>query len=274
MLRNVVLAVATATVVLATAPAASATFSGSNGRITYTNASGQIASALPDGSKPKALTNLPHGNLEGPMYSASGSWIVFDRYGGAGQGLYVMKADGSHVHRVVHAPGYEWSPSWSPDGQWITYARDGGNSPIMAVRRDATHLHRVGKREGEYPRYSPNGKKVAYGDSDGLIHIMRSDGTHNHAISGATGDYPDWSPNGKWIGFSAGGDVWFVHQDGSNLHQVTSVGSLGFSPVFSPNGKRIAYTDTHSIWTSRLDGSHVQTGPASLGGCCMGWQAR
>jgi TolB protein len=260
--------------VIAAAPAASATFAGSNGRIAYSDTNLQIATSRPNGTHAKSLTKLPNGNSEAPMYSADGAWIVFDRYDGRRKGLYVMKADGSHLRRIVHAPGSEWGPSWSPDGRWITYARDGGGSPIMAVRRDGSHVHRVGKRIGEYPRYSPDGKKIVYGDSDGSIHIMRADGTHNHAISGALGDYPDWSPNGKLIGFSAGGDVWFVRPDGTHLHQVTSVGSLSYSPVFSPNGKRIAYSDGHSIWTSKIDGSDVQTGPASVGGCCLGWQPR
>jgi Tol biopolymer transport system component len=274
VLRRTLLAVTIAVVVVASAPAALASFPGSNGRIAFTNAKGQIATSLPDGTKRKTLTHLPGGSAEAPMFSASGAWIVFDRYDGGRKGLYVVKADGTHLHRVVHRPGSEWGPSWSPDGQWITYAANGGGSAIMAARRDGTHIHRLGTHTGEYPRYSPDGKKIVYGDTDGSIHIMRSNGTHNHAITGALGDYPDWSPNGKWIGFSSGGDVWFVHPDGSNLHQVTSVVGLSYSPVFAPNGKRIAYTNGSSVWTSKLDGTGVQTGPTSLGGCCIGWQPR
>jgi len=205
VLRRTLLAVTIAVVVVASAPAALASFPGSNGRIAFTNAKGQIATSLPDGTMRKTLTHLPGGSAEAPMFSASGAWIVFDRYDGGRKGLYVVKADGTHLHRVVHRPGSEWGPSWSPDGQWITYAADGGGSAIMAARRDGTHIHRLGTHTGEYPRYSPDGKRIVYGDTDGSIHIMRSNGTHNHAITGALGDYPDWSPNGKWIGFSSGG---------------------------------------------------------------------
>jgi len=267
-----VLAAVTTSVVIATATAASASFRGTNGRIAYSKGNGQIASARSDGSQVRTLTSLPGGNAEAPMYSADGAWIVFDRYSGVNQGLYVMKADGSHLRRVVKAPGYEWGPSWSPDGRWIAYARDGGGSPIMAVRSDGTHLHRLGKRTGEYARYSPDGTRVAYGDTDGQIHVMHADGTHNHAVTSAGGDYPDWSPNGRWIGYTLGGDVWKIRPDGTGAIQITNVGTLSYSPVFSPDGRRIAYTDGSSVWTSKLDGTKVHTGPTGLGGCCVGWQ--
>lgn len=272
MLRRTVLILTTVIAVIATAPTALASFPGSNGRIAFIDAKSQLATSLPDGTKRKTLTHLSGTSLEAPMFSADGHWIVFDRYSDR-QGIYTVKADGTHLRRILNKPGYEWSPSWSPDGRWITYAQDGGSSRIMAVRPDGTHVHRIGSRTGEFPRYSPNGKLIVYGDSDGSIHVMRSDGTHNHAISGALGDYPDWSPNGKWIGFTASGDVWLVHPDGSNRHQVTTLGTLSFSPVFAPNGKRIAYTNGSTVWTSKLDGSGVRTGP-SITSCCMGWQPK
>jgi TolB protein len=127
-------------------------------------------------------------------------------------------------------------------------------------------------------RFSPNGKKIVYGASDGQIHVMNEDGTHDHALTSVGGDYPDWSPNGRLIGYSSSSSgssqVWIMRADGTHKHQVTTAGA-DYSPVFSPDGAFIAYTTGSGgspIWVSRLDGSHKHQVVASQGACCIGWQ--
>jgi Tol biopolymer transport system component len=281
VLRKILLlAAAAATVIALAAPTASASFPGANGRIAYTAGSGQIATIKPDGSGAKPITNAAgFSYLEAPMYSADGARIVFDADDGSGTDLYLMRADGSHRHAITSTPGYEWGPSWSPDGRWIVYSKSGSGTQIMAIRPDGTHKRAIGTATGEYPRYSPSGAKIVYGGDDGQIHVMRADGIHDHPITSAgSNDYPDWSPNGHWIGFTSdqggGNDVWLMRPDGSNAHQVTSKGALGYSPVFSPDGTKIAFTDGTNVWISRLNGTHVKKIVGTASECCIGWQPK
>jgi Tol biopolymer transport system component len=264
---------------LALAPPASATFPGRNGRIAYTNNNQQISLVKPDGTGKRTLTSFANGFVEAPMVSADGQWIVFDGSTTGDIDLYVMRSDGSHRRKITDTAAYEWSPSWSPNGRWIVFAGDGANSAIRAIHPDGTHRHRIGTGTGEYPRFSPDGKKIAYGASDGEIHVMNADGTHDHALTNAGGGSPDWSPSGRLIGYSSSSSgssqVWIMRADGSHKHQVTTIGGIFFSPVFSPDGTRIAYTTGSGgspIWVSRLDGSHTHQVVASQGACCIGWQ--
>ena len=269
-----------ATLVLMFAPAASATFPGRNGKIAYTNNNDQIALIKADGTGKKELTNFTSVSfMEAPMFSADGQWIVFDGQTTGDTDLYVMKADGSHLRKITHTAAYEWGPSWSPSGKWIVFAQNGGGSPIGVIHPDGTNKHRIGTGTGEYPRYSPDGSKIAYGSSvDGQIHVMKADGSHDHALTSAGGDYPDWSPNGRLIGYSSSSSgtsqVWIMQADGSHKRQVTTTGA-SYSPVFSPDGAWIVYSTGNTgspIWVSKIDGSHRHQIVGSDGACCLGWQ--
>ena len=276
MIRKAALTTALiAMLAVAFAPSASATFPGRNGKIAYTNNKDQIALVKSDGTGKQTLTHFTNlGYMEAPMFSADGRWIVFDGATTGDTDLYVMRSNGAHLHKITHTTAYEWGPSWSPNGKWIVFAGDGGSSPIVAIHPDGTHRHRIGSGIGEYPRYSPNGSKIAYGSSvDGQIHVMRADGSNDHALTVAGGDYPDWSPNGRLIGFTSGGQVWIMHADGSHKHQVTTTGAF-YSPVFSPDGAWIAYSTGggNPISVSRIDGTHAHVVVGSQSQCCFGWQ--
>jgi len=268
-----------ALLVLMFAPVASATFPGRNGKIAYTTPKQQMAVVKVDGSGRKVLTDISGaGFLEAPMFSADGQWIVFDGDPGGNTDLFVMKADGSHLRRITHNTAYEWSPSWSPNGRWIVFATSGGGSPIAVIHPNGTNKHLIGTANGEYPRFSPDGRKIAYGSSDGEIHVMKADGSHDHAITTLGGDYPDWSPSGRLIGYTSSSSgtsqVWIMRADGTHNHQVTTTGA-DYSPVFSPDGVWIAFSTSNTgspVWASKLDGTHKHQVVASEGACCLGWQ--
>jgi dipeptidyl aminopeptidase/acylaminoacyl peptidase len=53
---------------------------------------------------------------------------------------------------------------------------------------------------------------------------------------------PRWSPDGKKIAYTTGGQVWVMENDGDNKEQVTKVSTGAAAPVWSPDGKWIAFT--------------------------------
>jgi len=69
----------------------------------------------------------------GPAWSPDGRWIAFYSSRGrrdAYHGLYVMRADGSGVHRLARGPGE--LPAWSPDGRFVVYAALHGLAIVRA----------------------------------------------------------------------------------------------------------------------------------------------
>lgn len=101
-------------------------------RIVLTVAGFNIATVDPRSGAARRLTrdNLSHE----PSWSPNGRSIVFSKFArnGRGRGIYVMRADGSGVRRIVAGSS---DPVWSPDGRRIAYSR-GDN--IAVVRPDGS----------------------------------------------------------------------------------------------------------------------------------------
>jgi dipeptidyl aminopeptidase/acylaminoacyl peptidase len=53
---------------------------------------------------------------------------------------------------------------------------------------------------------------------------------------------PRWSPDGKKIAYVTGNQVWVMDDDGGDKEQVTKISTGGGEPVWSPDGKWIAFT--------------------------------
>lgn len=181
----------------------------------------------------------------GPDWSPNGGRIAFNRWDdNEVASIYVMRADGTHRHRVTHPPvGYEDDgyKSWSPGGSRLVFGR-------YSDRRDQE-----------------------------AVFIVHVDGTHLRQLTPWRTDagHPDWSPNGRWISFdthSHGGSqrICLIHPDGSGLRRITPAGVSWTRASFSPDGTMIAAlrapgeASENDVYVMELDGTMVQVVTASL----------
>jgi TolB protein len=121
--------------------------------------------------------------------------------------LFVMDTDGSAVTRLTDG-GYATSPSWSPNGQFLTFAWDrkyGPGAPggqdiyvmEIATKRWIQVTHDTGRCD--FPSWSPDGRHIVYANSaDGRpehtrIWSMLADGTQRKPLTGPGADMPNWS---------------------------------------------------------------------------------
>ena len=63
------------------------------------------------------------------MFSADGRWIVFDGATTGDTDLYVMRSDGTQLHKITHTTEYEWEPVLVPERQVDRVRRERRREP-------------------------------------------------------------------------------------------------------------------------------------------------
>ena len=119
--------------------------------------------------------------------------------------IYIMDADGTNVQRITDS-GYAISPSWSPNGQFLTFSWN-----------------------RKYGPGAPGGQDIYVMDIASKKWIQLTHGSGSN-------DFPSWAPDGRHIVFerSLGGhsDLWLMLADGTEQKQLTHGGN-SFMPNWS-----------------------------------------
>jgi Tol biopolymer transport system component len=188
--------------------------------------------------------------------------------------IYLVHPDGSELTRVTTRAGVDQEPSFSSDGQQLSFTSDRDGSLQIYVldlaggdARQLTH-----RSEGaDQSSFSHDGRLVAF-HSGASTYTISIDGTDERVV--ATG--PDPFNGYAWPQFTA--DDAHLIVDRSNEIDVTALDGSGMrsivqnstttieSPAISPNGVDVAYhvrcnfEDALSIWSSPFA---LTTGPCA-----------
>src|SRR4051794_15868156 len=117
---------------------------------------------------------------------------------------------------------------------------------IWTVKPNGNDLSRVTGKKGLpfNPSWSPNGKWIAFTQSEDLWK-MRADGSNKQKlVKGVSSDLDtniSWSPNGRKLVFNKNDDLWTVHSNGKKPKRITNTADGETGPSWSPKGDRIAF---------------------------------
>jgi TolB protein len=155
--------------------------------------------------------------------------------------IYFMDYDGANARRVTNGKTSNIAPSWSPDGQSLTYStwratgefgtfQDVIVSWIFKGLREYP-AHGSPDKQSYLPAYSPDGTKIAFTLSVGgnqEIYVMNTDGSGMRRLT----NHPDidtsptWSPSGTqiaWVsGRSGNPNVYVMNADGTGQRKLTN----------------------------------------------------
>jgi TolB protein len=154
-----------------------------------------LARRVADGSE-KTLTPDDWPHCSAPAWSPDGKTIAFAARWEAGNGLYLVPAEGGKPTKVYDQQG-ACEPHWSPDGTRIVYETEthlGIVNPDGIKNRLVTYFGGVQR----YARFSPDGNSLVFcqGVSEQgpwqLYVIPTAGGTPRKLTEGGSDMYPDW----------------------------------------------------------------------------------
>lgn len=217
-----------------------------------------------DGSGLQQLTTNPADDFR-PSWSPDGREIAFHSWRSGNRDSYVVAADGSAERLIASGPAHEFSGTWSPDGSQIAFESDRtGLIEIYIVAASGGVPRRLTSGGGSLPRWSPDGKMIAYTitatntpgvPSEAPLRVIPVDGGPVRTISipasfGEMAAIEGWSADGKKLYFrviAPNGDrnIAEASLDGSPPKVLVSFDDRErqpFNPFFSTDGKTIYFT--------------------------------
>jgi len=267
---------------------------GGGGRIAFvsdrTDGILQIWTMNADGSDPRQLTFGP-GDKAQPKWSPDGARLLYVTDGGAddfgndlGLDIMIINADGTGLDWVIHSPGDDTDPAWSPEGTEIAFTSNRIGNLRQVFILETACLDSPGGCIDEEPiniscnvdfcavEFSPTwapvdltppawltadktlAVAVSINNAPAQIYLRSPDNgvptdfDRNDRI--VTVDHLDWSPDGSTIVFT-----WY-YKRGTNEIYIAPLEDRGWQytkltesngnkePDFSPDGQWIVFTST------------------------------
>jgi len=213
-------------------------------RLVWVDRQGQVEPI--DGIKPGFF-------LDGSLSPDGTKWAAAINDERGESDIVVVDLERGTMSPVTRAPGDQWAPLWTPDGEHIVFrSREGGAIPpgLHIVRADGVGEPRLlhGITWAAPTGFTPNGDLIFEVEEIADLWRMPIDGSGEPEQITDT-DYDEdraaVSPNGDWIAYTSneGGDYGIYVQSYPEMGPRYAVSDTGVEPLWSVDGRELFFRD-------------------------------
>jgi Tol biopolymer transport system component len=125
----------------------------------------------PTGTMPPAAASATPGPTQDFTVRDGETWIAFQWMAGAGDGIFLVRPDGTGRHRIAaNAARSQIHPDWSPDGKQLAFVAEtaADRTEVWVVNADGGDARRVFAcdvpcNQVGYPDWAPDGRSIYFG---------------------------------------------------------------------------------------------------------------
>ena len=225
----------------------------------------------PDTGDACNVSRSPQSEDRYPCWSPDGKRIAFTSDRNHSTNLYVMRANGTGLKRIVNSPAVCYMPSWqrTSKGERIVFGMHGNKPEMASIRPDGSDLRMLGL--GHDPCLAPDGKTIVFtGEVPRGVSVFLMDyegGNKRQLVPAASKPgavFPNWSPDSKSIVYSwpvgEALELFVINAGGTGNRQLTHSGGICTPAAWSPDGKWISYRFTdEAYWRNKERMTKVYT---------------
>ena len=165
--------------------------------------------------------------------------------------IFTSPIEKGYTRNLTHSSNaHDKAAAWSPDGSRIAYISDAtGEEELYVVAQDGqskpVQLTTGGRAMRYAPRWSADGRRLAFSDKDGKLYVLTVADRKLTEIAddtrGAIFDYT-WSPRGSHLAWGmtdadgVTGSIYVWNADDARVRKVTGDGFNEYSPAWGPEG--------------------------------------